>query len=461
MRTRLSDKRLYWRGRKLWAKVLGPGGQIIRRATGCTDPKAGSARADEFERIAADPSYAASATATLNSAIASYLEELDRRGSSDATKGIARSKLGHFVRLWGGDRQLRTITSSLIVEFIDARNKEGVVDYTIAKELGQLRQLLKLARYLGTFKAELDTIFPPRIAGSYTPRDRWPVPAEITKLRRRLTDDRFAFALFILATGARLSEVRRARREDIGRDEVLLRGTKTPKSKAAVPITEITRPLLVRVLELTNPRPGGLLFERWHNVQRDLALACELANIARLSPNDLRRGYGHWHRRSGVSLDLVADLLRHSTTALAHRTYASLDAGGLGPLVAQELRNSSVLIMYGAHGAHDANGDGDTMKSSEKQYARQESNLRHSASKAEPQTVSGIVNHSVLRADSRGGVSNLYEIPPRHSAPIRQPGVLADLELGPLHGLPLAPGWHVAAASALTSCRVAALGGLG
>jgi hypothetical protein len=55
---------------------------------------------------------------------------------------------------------------------------------------------------------------------------------------------------------------------------------------------------------------------------------------------------------------------------------------------------------------------------------------------------------------------NSAEISIHHVSPIRQPGVPADLELGPLHGLPLPPGWHIAAASALTSCRVEAVGGL-
>src|ERR1700682_6309298 len=83
------DKRLYWRGGKLWCRVPGDDGRIIRRATRCTDETAATARADEFERRYANPRHAAAAAATLEGSVRALQLEMMRRGRSKETVAIS------------------------------------------------------------------------------------------------------------------------------------------------------------------------------------------------------------------------------------------------------------------------------------------------------------------------------------------------------------------------------------
>jgi hypothetical protein len=86
-RTRPKDKRLYWRGDVLWARVFGK-----RSSTGCRDEQAASAVADDLERRSKDPTYARAHQATLAGALSMLLADLDRRGRSAATKKKASQK---------------------------------------------------------------------------------------------------------------------------------------------------------------------------------------------------------------------------------------------------------------------------------------------------------------------------------------------------------------------------------
>ena len=346
MRAKPKDRRLYWRGDKLWCRVVGLNGRTVRRATGCTDVAAATRVADRFELESADPAYAAAQAATIGGAMITYFADLDRRKRSAATKLIARQKCGHFARIWGEDMPLSRVTAPLVLEYIDKRQGERVVDYTIRKELSQLRQALQIARHMGLFPTELDRVFPPFFGGTYKARERWPTPEEIARLEGCLRADRFGLVLLILGTGCRMSEARAMGRHhiDLSRGLVHIGGTKTAMSKASIPITAVSRPLLERALSLaTGDAP---LFDRWTNVRRDLIDACERAKISTLTPNDLRRGFAQWHKRSGVSNELTSKLLRHSTTELVERTYGNLDASGFGPLIASDLAKSAVLITY-------------------------------------------------------------------------------------------------------------------
>lgn len=352
MRPRLHDKRLYWRGSVIWCRVLGQLGTIERCTTKCRSEDAAVAVANELERRAADPTYAAASKTTLGGVIRGYLADLDRRGRADATKEIARRKVGHFVRVWGEAMPIVRVTAQLVLDYIDQRQREQVTDHTIKLELGHLRQMLKIARHVGTFHEETSRILPPFFSAKHTPRKRWPTPDEMGALVAELEPRRAAHIVYILATGARASEARRALRSDADftRRVVHVHGKKTELSDDDVPITLVNEPLLRWALERA---PGKtLLFHPWGKLNRDLASACERAKIPRLSPNDLRRGFARWHLLAGVDIQHISRMLRHATDKLAQTTYARATGEEIGALAAPQIRDlPTVRFLYPAAAA--------------------------------------------------------------------------------------------------------------
>lgn len=344
------DRRLYQRGRYIWARVRDEHGQIIRVTTRCTSEQAASAYADEYERKAADPHYRRSTETTLEGAISDYLVELGRRKVSEATLEIFATKAGHFVRLWGAQWPLVRIENDLVLRYIDRRESEGVTPLTIKKELGALKGMLEWARFRGSFSRDLATVLPPRYSGKHKPRTRWLPQQEAMRLLHQLTPRRAAHVAFILATGARRGESFRARREDVhladANPHVYIRGSKTERSRGTVPVTGITHPFLVYALQHA---PGkDVLFDPWDKMVRDLDSACERAKIAKCSANDLRRTYGKWHRLAGASAEQVSVMLRHATDTLAQTTYAQVSGADIGPAMRQLAPISSVSDLYAA-----------------------------------------------------------------------------------------------------------------
>lgn len=131
-------------------------------------------------------------------------------------------------------------------------------------------------------------------------------------------------AAWLLATAARDSEAWRAemRDHDLVSWVVYLRGTKTAKSAAHVPIAPPWRPYLQFAL---NGRPEqGPLFPRWRNINRGLALACKRAGIERVTPNDLRRTHTTLLASDPVHPIPNSALLpvsRHTTTRMLDGVY--------------------------------------------------------------------------------------------------------------------------------------------
>lgn len=316
---------LYKRGSIWWTRVDGK-----RVSTRCRDRKAAELAARALERRRADPRHAAAQTTTLGDAVRSLTAELRRRGRSDATMERARQKCGHWVRLWGETLTLSAITRQLVLDAIDQRQAEGASRTTIRDELAFLRQTLRLAWSHGRTPHDPASILP-RWEAQHRPRERVLEPSEVEALLRALTPRRAAHVAFILATGARLGESMRARREDVGEDVVYLRGTKTERARRRVPILPMTRDLLTFALEHA---PGNeLLFAPWAKLHRDVAAASSDAGIAPSTPNDWRRTLATWLRRSGVEPSLIAAVLGHVDARMVERVYGRLEGAELGAAV--------------------------------------------------------------------------------------------------------------------------------
>lgn len=398
---RFKDKRLYDRGgRFIWARVRDERGYIVRVSTRTADEKAASLFADEWERRAADPGYRRASDATFGSAMKDWLAELTRRGVSAATFDIAEIKLGHFVRVWGQSWPLLRITNDLVLAYIDQRAREPgatrdstVKPLTIKKELAALKQMLEWAKFRGTFPIDIATVIPPGFSGKHRPRTRAPSPAEVALLLQHLEPRRAAQVAFIAATGARREESFRACREDIDLDglTVRIRGSKTERANDRIPVTGLTRPFLLFAIQNAPnaSRPAEPMFDPWGKLNRDVAAACVRADIDRVSPNDLRRAFGKWHRLAGASAEHVSLLLRHTTDTLAQTTYAKVSAADIGGAL-RDLPGMGVPDLY----AEDAQTAGPDPNASAPNTGKQASPTRFE-----------LVTPGLGNQESRGGLS--------------------------------------------------------
>lgn len=122
--------------------------------------------------------------------------------------------------------------------------------------------------------------------------------------------------------GLRLSEVERLRWEDVDieRGQLRVRGTKTGGSWRVVGLA----PLLAQVLGQERKVKGPVV-QTWHNVRRDLEVACNRAGVPRVTPNDLRRTFASWLVQAGESNFVVSRLLGHSTTKMVDLVYGQLN----------------------------------------------------------------------------------------------------------------------------------------
>lgn len=157
-------------------------------------------------------------------------------------------------------------------------------------------------------------------------------PENLAKLLNHVRKRHAAHIAFAVATGARLGECYRARRSDVDlrAGTVTLRGTKTAAAKRTIPVSKFMRPLLQFALKHGGP---DLLFRVWPKIQRDMRAACKRAGIPEVTPNDLRRSFGKWHRARGFEPSLIAVLLGHTTDKLAQTTYGTIEGRELSALV--------------------------------------------------------------------------------------------------------------------------------
>ena len=193
----------------------------------------------------------------------------------------------------------------------------------------------------GPLPARPHQVLPVGFGSGYTPRRRWLSPEQVEKLLEELGPSRGAYVCFVLATGARRSELYAAQLADIDwrGGVVWLRGTKTEAADDEVPILPMLEPYLKRALKDAPGLGLPLLFPFWQNDRRDILRACERAGLPGVTWNDLRRTVGQWIRRSGqgVAPHLIGRFLRHRTSRMAELVYAPLDAAGLRGLLAEQM----------------------------------------------------------------------------------------------------------------------------
>jgi len=331
--------RLYKRGNVWHVDYADAEGNRVRESTKIKDRR----EAEEFgrrrEQAARDPDRATREAETLKSAFQRLVD--DRQAKARVGKGSIKTakfyvqKSGHWVRIFGADYPLLKLSAKNVDDYVIQRLGEGAMQATVAKEMVTLRAAMRLAIRAKAYDGNPLAILPVGFSPEYVPRSRWLPPEELSALLGKLVPDRAARVAFMVAVGAELGATDRARREDIGREFVLVRGTKRASRWRKVPVvTKEQRSLLAYVQEHAEGT-NGLLFRPWStgSIIRDIKGACRRAGIEPCTPNDLRRTFAQWLRQGGVPIELLAPMMGHTTTKMVQMVYAKLNEKALAARV--------------------------------------------------------------------------------------------------------------------------------
>jgi integrase len=289
-------------------------------------------------------------------------------------------KLGHTQRILGRDTPVADIDFDMVGRLIAQRRAETASQHTIHKELSALRFALRLEKKRGFYPNDVDDVTRNgEFAKGYTAVRRhlaweqipellvsflrgsaqhvtWTTIATARVLQSKgLTLKAIGAALgcsstnahrivhmsapsdptpmaimhaqtvaWTIATAARFSEVWRAEmaHHDFDNWVVQLKGTKTKKSDAPVPIAPAFRPLL-QFAVFGRPQTGPL-FPRW-DLYMGLRRACDRAGMPRVTPNDLRRTHTTLLGKAGLPNSAILPISRHTTTRMLDEVYVHHD----------------------------------------------------------------------------------------------------------------------------------------
>ena len=365
------EKRFWWRiddgkpSKFLWTNL---GGQRV--STGCTGLDAARAWRSEREREAVDPTYAASRSTSIKSAVADFLDELRVARRSAQTIRYYEQKLGTWLTFLGSDTKIATITAALVTKFVAWRTTDiplpdgsgvevAASPQTARKEVAALITMLRSAKHRGAFPGDVMALKPLRMAGQYEPRDRHPTreqfAALVVELERRGLHHRAAFLCAAVATGGRLGELHRLRREDVDPKTGLYRlhVTKTRRTEGGIrerfAVPE-ARPLLQYALD-HGAGKNGLVLRPWAapNMVQTLERVGDKIGVPAFSANDFRRAMASWLRQDGVPPNLVAFMLGHTSSAMVERVYGRMTASAAASLIERARRTESVPKGAGKH----------------------------------------------------------------------------------------------------------------
>lgn len=325
------QNRLYRRPGSLlyWYRYTDVRGFPVEHCTGTVNLGEAESIAAELGGPSAHPSHPAPDQAkatgdTLEKAIGQFVSNcrLDR---SAATVECYQQKGGHLVRLLGM-HQLKKLHIDYVHAYAHKRLEEGAARESVRKELVVLRSTLQLARDRGVLDRDPASLIP-RFRAPYKPRQRWLSMTELMAMLRHLEPHRQRWVLLAVFTGARLSELESLCWGDLDfdRNQIHIRGTKTARSDRHIPLAE-------ELAELLGPlrgAPSEPVAGTWHNVRRDLRLACEKGRIDPVSPNDLRRTFASWLKQAGRDSMAVGKLLGHTSSRMVEMTYGHLDQKSL------------------------------------------------------------------------------------------------------------------------------------
>jgi integrase len=351
------------------AEYTGRDGRTHRHPLRTADKEVARIRIQQLERVEANPDLAAHFT-PLSEVLSAFLDDADSRVArgdlAEASVRMFSTHARHLQRVLGEATPMSEVTLSTCQGYIDQREDEGAAVSTIGKEVSTLRCVLVVARKKGFFTAGVDATVPD-YSVAYVPRVRWIAREEAWRLVRHVASTRpgrAATLAWIFGSGARLGEAAAARVGDYDAKakRIRIRGTKTEGAARVLPVTGLMAPFLEFAAEHGDGKDGAL-FASWGSVRRDLGIAgAQIGLVTQVgddgavevvrvvdgkgrevdargkpnkalkadastrivgtpSPNDLRRSFCSWMIEDGVSHEVCARMMGHTSTAMVSRVY--------------------------------------------------------------------------------------------------------------------------------------------
>jgi integrase len=238
-------------------------------------------------------------------------------------------------------RELASLTGTDARGYIDKRKTE-VSAATVNKEVGLFRAAINWARK--ELEWNIPNPFEGRKLREPAGRSRWLTQAEAAALIQAAEKVPKAghvadFIRLGLYTGMRPGEILGLEwsRVDLSRNLIYL-GTDDQKNgkMGSVPLNERAREAIIARARFraSNCPASSWVFcnrdgVRIASIKKGFASACRLAGLEDVHPHDLRRTFGSWLVQSGVPIQTVSALLRHSDIRITDRVYAHLSPDSL------------------------------------------------------------------------------------------------------------------------------------
>ncbi len=324
----------------------------VRRSTRQPTRELAKLATDRWARLRADPELEKARQATFGAEAAAFLKECRSSKRATATTAMYEQKLSNVCDVIGRETSMLAVTPESVSSYFELRRDEGAAGSTMFKEWVALKGVLTSARRRGRFLSDPKVLRPPWLTPDYEPKTTFLTWEQADRLLEILPPERRRTVAFVLATGARRGEWRRAQAGDINHEtgHVIIRGTKTKASKATIRVPKIMH----RWLAIAGQPP----FPPWQNSRRDLrAFALRLdppeleyartwgrptegiPRFPRVTWNDLRRTFASLLVQAGVPNHLVAKLMRHKTTLMVDTVYGQQTADTVGDLVDKATSN--------------------------------------------------------------------------------------------------------------------------
>jgi integrase len=184
---------------------------------------------------------------------------------------------------------------------------------TINRSLGALKKALRMAWERGQTTTDYSGLI--RRLPENNARTTTLTIEQVAHLADHASEPVRAAIWISLYTGCRRGEILKLAKADIGDDTITIQAgnTKTLRTRT-VPIIAPVRPWLKAI-------PLSINFE---GLKSGFRRAREAAGMPDVTFHDLRRSCGTLLIRNGVSLQVVAQILGHSTTSVTERVYAHL-----------------------------------------------------------------------------------------------------------------------------------------
>ncbi len=218
-----------------------------------------------------------------------------------------------------GNLRPEQITKSLCRDYTAFRRKAGVTDWTIRRELGDLRAAL----YWHDKNSKAEFELPPE----GKTRDRYLTQEEVI----RLIDGAKAEHIKLFIRLAIASSGRMGALLDLTWDRVdfkhglisLANGQHKLKGRATVPMGEDIREALTQAYKA---RTCDFVIEHGSegikSVKKGIAEAAKRAGLENVSAHTLRHSAAVWMAGAGVSLDKIAQYMGHTDTRITYKHYA-------------------------------------------------------------------------------------------------------------------------------------------